>query len=39
MFQINFQQNEVRKKLFCYYFSVSKSAYLQNLLTCKVRLL
>ena len=30
---------EVRTELFCCYPSVSKSAYLENLLTCKVRLL
>ena len=34
-----FRRIEVRKKLFCYRFSVSKSAYLENLLTRKVRLL
>ena len=34
-----FSRIEVRKKLFCYHFSVSKSAHLENLLTRKVRLL
>ena len=38
MFQVSFFTGiEVRKKLFCYHFFVSKSAYLENLLTYKVR--
>ena len=38
-FKSVFQQNWGEKETIFFYFSVSKSAYLKNLLTCKVRLL
>ena len=39
MFQVSFSPESKRERIYFINFSVSKSAYLENLLTCIVRLL